>query len=162
MPLSNKEILYSFAEETAYSSKGHFKTADWLRQSLMFYIVIPFITSAITLVFQVPEPWQRIVSFAGFLFSFFALVSVWSSNRDKADLEIRKHMELGNKYLSIHKEIRILSAQSGELSSEKIQDLSKRINELDQETTTCTISFVGRWWSKIRINSEMDLDWLKK
>jgi hypothetical protein len=161
MSLSKTDILYKLAQETAYSSKGHFKRADWLRLSLGVYVFIPMVTSLLTLFFDLPYLGERIAGFLGLLFSMIALVSVRSNNRDRADEEIKKHMELGNSYLDIYKELRVLITQEENVPSEKIRSLHEAISKLDRESTSYQIGFVGRWWSKLRINSEMELDWLK-
>ncbi len=162
MQPSEKGILYQLAEEAAYSAKGHFKTADWMGISASVYIFVPLITSIVTLIFKVPEVPQRIISFVGFLFSLIALVSVWANNREKCDQTIKKHHDLANRYLEICKQVRseIFSGQT--IANNAIQNFQSSISQLDRESGEYPIGLMGRMWSRLVINREMDLDWLYK
>ena len=62
---ASKNELKSMAIETAYSSKGHFKTADWMSISLGAYVSVSMVTSLVTTFFTLPEIAARAVSFAG-------------------------------------------------------------------------------------------------
>ena len=155
-----KDELKRMIIETAYSSKGHFKTADWMGLSLATYIVIPTVTSLLQVFYVFPDFIDRSLSFLGFLFSFLALSSVWANNRNEADRSIEMHVNLGNKYLAIHKEIRVLLADINNINTGILSDLQTRISEIDQKTSKCKINFAGRWWAKFRIKEEMDLNWV--
>lgn len=160
--ITTKDELKRMVIETAYSSKGHFKTADWMGMSLAAYITVPMITSLLQAFFQFSDLLDRGLSFIGFLFSFLALSSVWANSRNKADRTMEMHIDLGNKYLAIYKEIRILMTNLGSVTSHTLTDLQQRISEIDHKTSKCKISFAGRWWTKFRINEEMDLHWVKE
>ena len=157
---TTQDELKRMGIETAYSSKGHFKTADWMSWSLASYISVPLVTSLLQALFIFSDFWNRVLSLLGLLFSFFALSSVLASNRDKANRAIEGHMDLGNKYLAIHKEIRILMADLTGVTTDQLTDLQERISELDRQTSRNRINLVGRWWMKARIKEEMDLGWL--
>jgi len=157
---NKQKTLLQLAEEAIYSAKGHYKSADWLKISLSCYISIPLITSFLLLIFIFPESWQRLISFIGLLFSSLALISVWNNNRDKANKIIEQHMDLGNKYLEIYKQIRNLNTDSENLSGEKLNEIQSNITQLDNQTKRLPISFVGRWWAKLRIKKEVGLDWI--
>lgn len=161
MELDGKKLLYQFAEDTAYSSKGHFKTADWVKASLSFYIAIPLTTSLLLLLFYFPDLLQRILSFFGFLFSSFALSSTLSNNREKAQEKVEGHMELGNKYLEAHKKIKIMIANR-KYDHDSVEKIKKEICALDKKTHSLHISLAGRWWSKMNINREMNIGWIYK
>lgn len=155
-----KEEIKRMVIETAYSSKGHFKTADWMAISLASYICVPLATSLVSALFALSDAALRVVSFLGLFFSYLALSSVLANNRDKANRSIETHIDLGNKYLEIYKELRILTTDMSVVRADTLTALQRRISELDRATAKCKISFVGRWWSKLRIYSEMDLHWV--
>lgn len=157
---THAEELKRIAIETAYSSKGHFKTADWTSWSLASYVAVPMATSLIQALFTLPDIWDRALSLLGLLFSFLALTSLLASNRDRANRTIETHMDIGNKYLEIHKEIRILMANPDGITSEQLIELQRRVSELDRNSRRYRISLIGRLWSKMRIKEEMDLGWL--
>lgn len=159
--MDKKKNLYQIAEEAAYSSKGHFKTADWIKISLMLYIGVPLVTSVILLIFQLGDMATRILSFFGFLFSIIAMTSVAANNRDKTSETIKKHMDLGNKYLDLHKQVRV-EATKADIDTSALTSFTQKIAELDRETADLHICFAGRLWSKMCIKKEMDLDWLYK
>ncbi len=162
MQPSEKGTAYQLAEETAYSSKGHFKTADWMGISVSVYIFVPLLTSIVTLIFMLPDVAQRIISFVGFLFSLIALMSIWTNNREKCAQAIKQHRDLANRYLEIHKQIRtqILSGQP--VSADQVKGFQNSISQLDSESSEYPIGLGGRIWSRMRINREMDLGWIYK
>ncbi|MCK6462442.1 MAG: hypothetical protein L6Q29_01315 [Candidatus Pacebacteria bacterium] len=157
---TTKNELKRMIIETAYSSKGHFKTADWMELSLAAYVSVPMITSLLQVFFAFPDLAERIISFVGFVFAFLALGSVMANNRDKANRSIETHIDLGNKYLEIYKEIRVRLTDINSVTADMLAGWQARISELDRRTSKSKISFAGRWWSKLRIKEEMDLQWV--
>lgn len=160
MSLTQKELLYQLAEESAYSFKGHMKTADGHGFTLASLIVVPLITSLLVLIFDLPLVVQRIASAAGFLFSVLALTSTLAINKEKADQTIAAHTELGNKYLDLYNEIKVVATNIETLDQTKLVYFQKRIGELNAETDRLRITLIGRWWSKLKIEKEMDLAWI--
>lgn len=150
--------LYYIAEEVAYSAKGHFKTSDWIKISLSVYIFVPMVTSLLLLFFNFEDFVSRFLSFLGLLFSMIALSSSMASNRDKANNRVKKHMELGNEYLEVFKKLRQMHSDEGGID---LAQITARVGEIDKKTNNYKISFIGRWWAKIKINKEMDLSWIR-
>lgn len=148
--------------ETAYSSKGHFKTADWMRLSLAALIVVPLLTSLVQAFFKLPEAVGNVLSFIGLLFSCLALTSVLAANKNKADEAMIGHTKLGNEYLALHKEMRVYATDGSSPTADQLAGWQSKISELDAQTSENPISFMGRVWSKFRIVEEMDLQWLVK
>jgi hypothetical protein len=157
-----KDELKRMVIETAYSSKGHFKTADAMGLSLVAYVTIPMITSLLQAFFTFPDWADKSLSFTGFLFSFLALSSVLANNRDKANRSIETHIDLGNKYLEVYKEIRVCLTDVDKVTTEMLTAWQSRISALDGRTSKSKISFAGRIWSKFKIKKEMDLHWTDK
>jgi hypothetical protein len=158
--ITTKDELKRMITETAYSSKGHFKTADWMGLSLAAYVTIPMITSLLQVFATVPVWADNTLSFFGFLFSGLALNSVLASNRDKANQSIESHIDLGNCYLEIYKEMRVRLPEMEKITTEMLAGWQERISKLDRRTSKSKISHVGRLWSKLRIKEEMDLHWI--
>lgn len=149
------------AEETAWSFKGHMKTADGYGLTLACFIVVPLVTSLLVLLFDFPILVQRIASVAGFLFSSLALTSTLATNKEKADQTISAHMELGNKYLDVYNEIKVAVTNMTSIDQTKLSYFQKKIGELNSRTSKLRITFIGRWWCWWKIDKEMDLDWIK-
>lgn len=150
------------AEETAWSFKGHMKTADGYGLILACFIVIPLITSLLVLIFDLTTFIQKIVAAVGFFFSSIALASTLATNKEKADRTISAHIELGNKYLNLYNEVKVLATNIRTVDQPKLSELQKKLAELNMQTNMLRISLIGRWWSRWRINKEMDLTWLTK
>jgi hypothetical protein len=96
----------------------------------------------------------------GFFFSFLALNSNSNNNRDKANKVIEQHFDLANKYLEIFKQIRNLNCDIESLTIQKLNEIQSEVTQLDIQSTQLPISFIGRWWAKLRINKEVDLGWI--
>jgi len=161
MALTRQQLLYQIAEESAWSFKGHMKTADGYGFTLACLIVVPLITSLLVLIFDVPTLVQRIAAATGFLFSALALTSTLATDKEKANQIISAHMELGNKYLDLYNEIKVLATNAEAVDQAKLEYLQKKVGELNQQTNKLRITLIGRWWSWWKINKEMDLAWLK-
>lgn len=161
MALTPEQLLYQMAEETAWSFKGHMKTADWYGFTLACLIVVPLMTSLLVLVFALPVFVQRIASAMGFLFSSLALTSTLATNKEKADQTISAHMELGNRYLDLYNEIKVLATDIATVDQTKLSALQKKVGELNTQTNKLRITLIGRRWSWWKINKEMDLGWIK-
>lgn len=161
MALTQKQLLYQIAEETAWSFKGHMKTADGYGITLACLIVVPLITSLLVLIFDFPVFIQRIAAAMGFLFSSLALTSTLATNKEKADQTISAHMELGNKYLDLYNEIKVLATDIATVNQAKLSELQKKVGELNAQTSKLRITLIGRWCSWWKINKEMDLAWIK-
>ncbi|MFA6417255.1 MAG: hypothetical protein WCW61_03635 [Patescibacteria group bacterium] len=160
--MNNQEILMKYAEEVAYSSKGHYKTASWIKTSLNIYILLPITLSVILIIFpDSPQLLSRLLNCFIFIFSILALTSPLVSNQEQAVKTISSHMTLGNEYLSIYKEIRNISAES-QITKEIIDNIYEKVKSLDEKTSNLRISFAGRVISKCLIKKEMDLDWIYK
>lgn len=162
MELTKKELLHQLAEEAAYSFKGHMKTADWTGVAIAVYIFVPMITSLLILIFDLPLFGQRVASLIGFLFAAFALNSALASNRNEAERSVEQHMELGNKYLNLYNEIKVLATEIDKVDQARLSQLQQRIGGLNAETSKLRVGFAGRCWSRLTINKEMDLRWLYK
>ena len=160
--MTKEENLLRIAEEVAYSSKGHYKSADWVSLSIKICIMFPIIISVALLTWQtLPVDLSRFLNCTALVFSLIALMSPVLNNQDKTAETIKNHMELGNGYLEIYKDIRILLTQ-GTVSDSDMNGIMDRVRSLDHKTSQFRIGFVARIWSKWRIESEMDLSWTKK
>lgn len=161
MALTQQQLLHQMAVETAYSFKGHMKTADAYGFTLALLILVPIITSLLVLIFDLPVMVQRLAAAAGFLFSSIALTSTLAMNKEKADQAISGHIDLGNEYLSVYNEIKVSATDLSKIDQEKLDYFQKKIAELNRKTASLRITLIGRWWSKCRINKEMDLTWIE-
>ena len=157
--LETKKNIAMVAEEIAYSSKGHFKSADWIKISLSIYILVPLLFSLIIFIWG---DYYKIFSFISLFFSILAINSSLANNRDIANKEIKRHMEIGNNYLEIYKELRNSFSNVSSVDINILDSYRKRISLLDNQSNNCNINFAGRIWSKVTIKKEMDMSWIYK
>lgn len=160
MSMTKRENLMKYAEEVAYSSKGHFKAADWTKISTQVYIGLPLIFAVILIVYQdMSQTWSRLLNCISMIFSLLALMSPLVSNQDQACKRTSDHMVLGNQYLDLYSQIRDISTEVT-VTKEHIDQISKKKRELDTQTHTLQIPLLARFWSWAVINKEMDLGWI--
>jgi hypothetical protein len=162
MTLDCRKNLMRYAEEAAYSSKGHFKSADWIKMSLKLYICVPILLSIIIIVFvDMAKRLSSLFSCISLVFSVLALTSPLVNNQEQANKTIKNHMALGNEYLTLYKEMRNISTQN-QITNEQVEKIYKKLKLVDNRTDVLQISIMGRFLSKFKINKEMDLDWIQK
>jgi hypothetical protein len=160
MALDKRQNLMKYAEEVAYSSKGHFKAADWTKMWTQLCIGVPILLSVVLIVYQtMDQALSRFLNCASMIFSILALMSPLVSNQDQACKKTDEHMNLGNAYLDLYTKIRNFSTEDA-VTMEHIEEIAKIKRELDAKSNSLRISFIPRWWSKLRINKEMDLGWI--
>lgn len=160
MALDKRQNLLKYAEEVAYSSKGHFKTADWTKISTQACIVVPLIFSVILIVYQdMAQAWSRALNAISMIFSMLALMSPLVSNQKQACKKTDEHMVLGNAYLDLYTRIRDISTEDT-VTKEHINEIARTKRDLDARTNLLRITLIPRLWSKLRIKKEMDLDWI--
>jgi hypothetical protein len=162
MTKNPEENLLRLAEDIAYASKGHFKTADWISASPRIYLFFPLMISFLLMAFTFPDYAVKLLSAVSFAIALFAILSQFANNLDSAKVTIEKHMELGNKYLALYKEIRTAYFSASEVESTAINDFTNRNIAIIEQSGPYRICFIGRWWAKIRIEEEMGLDWIYK
>lgn len=126
--------LYLIAEEAAYSAKGHFKSADWIKLIINMLIAVPLVTSLLTFGFNLGQLITQIVSFIGLLFSFIALL--YTNEHVILNSKIIDHMELGNSYLELYKAIRTVCFEPSCITKEEVLNFQTKISELDKKSTT--------------------------
>lgn len=159
MKFDRKYNLLSLAEESAYSAKGHFKSADWVNYSVRFAIFFPLCISVYFLAFPSVGQLSTIAATLSLLFSVIALTSPLIRDSERAVKEIEGHMALGNEYLSVHKSIRNKLPLEN-VTEDEVSQFSLQVSELDKKTDKLPIGVMARWWVKYRIDDEMDLSWI--
>ena len=146
-------ILQRLGEDTAYTFKGLYKEADWLEHKYRFYLVIPVVSSIVSLVFdeQLPELFTRILAVFSLVLLFLALFE-------------QKRLESVDSYRGLANEIKAIydQAENAFHLNESLDcgHLREQWNVLRKQTQRYPIGPVGRYWSQKRISTEMNLSWL--
>jgi hypothetical protein len=150
--MRDKKVIQQEAENVAYTSKGLFKTADWLKNQYKICIFASFSIGLILLGFNIPVSLSKALGIVSIMTGIILLIG------EKEFKKNEQYYELANRYLGIYKDLQEIYYK-GE-NSEKLSNLRKQIKKLDEKTSIYPISKVGRWWSRRVIKSEMNLDWI--
>ena len=153
--MMDKEIyLKRLAEDCAYTFKGLYKTADWLKLEYKLYLAVPIIFSIVSFGFEeIMSPLAlKLLAVLSMIFTSLALINQEEYNK------IEKYTKLANKYKTLYDEI---EADYHKRNFDNIDIYKQKIQKLREKTSKYPINLIGRWWSKKRIEDEMDLAWLK-
>jgi len=145
-------VIQQEAENVAYTSKGLFKTADWLKIRYKICVFASFSIGLILLGLNIPIILSKVLGIVSIMIGITLLLG------EKEFKKNEQYYKLANKYLGIYKDLQEMYYK-GE-NSEKLYNLREQIKKLDKETSNCPISKVGRWWSRKVIRGEMNLNWI--
>lgn len=151
-----KELIKQWGENTAYSAKSHFKTADMKRIWIKVLVTI----NVLFAVFSILELGMPTLTKLLALISLVAsiLILVFESQNEKNS--IRRHMVTGDDYLKIHYELQELY-HSPEISEEDFQRVSKKMKKLTDKDKPI-ISQIAKMWAKYSIEKKKEiLTWWK-
>ena len=150
--MKHKKVIQQEAENVAYTSKGLFKTADWLKMQCNVCIGLIFLIGLILLGFNIPVIFSKFLGIVSIMISIVLLLN------EKDFKKSEGYYRLANRYLAVYKELQGIYHQKA--NSEGLQNMREQIKKLDEKTSNYPISMVGRWWSKRVVKSEMNLDWI--
>lgn len=94
----SKELLKHIGESTAYSAKGHFKTADIRRISTYVYIVVNIVFAVMAISGLFTQLWIQILSILSLIASILLLIPDAPGGLGICS----KHSKFGNMYLELH------------------------------------------------------------
>jgi hypothetical protein len=149
--MTTEELVKKNAENAAYTCKGLFKTADFLKNTLFFGTLIPLIIGLISLSFNSLGEYSKVLGICSIVISF-VLVMYRESFR-----KINDYYELANDY-------RILFNKLEEVHYTKNfsnwADIISEISELNKKTSNLPILWIGRKLaSEKTVKHEMGIDW---
>lgn len=118
----DKTILASWGENTAYSAKGHFKTAD-IKSFYLKGLIIVNILFAIFSIMELNLP--LLVKLFG-LISLIASILLLVEENSKNKSSSHHHMKIGDEYLALHYKLQNLHSQE-KPAIEEFKELEKRL-----------------------------------
>lgn len=144
-------MLKHIGESTAYSAKGHFKTADIRRISTYLYIVVNIVFAVMAISGFFAQLWIQILSVISLVASIVLLISETHGGLGICS----KHSKFGNMYLVLHNDTyaEFLKEQIEQSSVEKLQE---RLNKLNK-TERPNINLGGRYWAKYAIEKSGEM-----
>jgi hypothetical protein len=150
-----RETIEYFGECTAYSAKGHFKSADFRRMLIYFLVIINVAFSVFSLLDVLGETTIKIFGVVSLFASFLVLMY---QTKDEADY-ISNSMKIGEEYLKLHNDIFIMNSR-GNLTQGELEEIKDRVNTLNSRKKP-SISFIGKYWAKkaIEESGEMKTWW---
>ena len=122
--------LCGYAEDTAYATKVHFKSADIIKIGKNFLVIGTFILPLLTLTgFELSTIVLNSISIVSLFFSILLLLYSRLLDAERRAAFIR----VGNEYLDLHKEIQIAyydgcSKKTILKIREKLRDLNKNVH----------------------------------
>lgn len=147
----NKSLIKEWGENTAYSAKSHFKSADLKRFWIKTLVIVNLLFAIISLI-EIPIP--DFVKYFGII-SLIAsvLLLVYESQEDKSKL--KRHMTIGDEYLKIHYDLQELF-YSDNPTQEKFDNISNRMEKMASKDKP-TIHQVGKWLAKRSIEKKGEM-----
>jgi hypothetical protein len=152
----SKEILKKWGENTAYAAKCRFKMVDFLKMWIYALIIINIVFAILSLI-DIPNIWIiKIFSILSLVASI--LILVHESQRESST-SIKIHMQIGEKYLSLHYDIQTLYEKKNVTDGE-IEQIKKEIQKLNKMEKP-PVSQIAKWMAKksIETNKEMHNWW---
>lgn len=150
-----KELIKKLAEETIYSAKGHFKSADLRRVLITTTIWLCAILGLLQLLVD-GVTLNKILSACCLLGTIGLLI--WNEGEGKNYRD--RHKQMGELYLSVHKELRDFFF-IGDFDNKTILKLSDKVKNLDKKNKP-DISFFARKWAQKAIQKFNETDnWYK-
>jgi len=155
-----KKELQKLGEDTAYTFKGLYKTADSLGFLYNIFLVIPAIFSVLCLGFGTILPYWMIKTIS--CLSLIAVLILLFKKDNFSKDKIEKYRKLANEYKEIYDNIEhyYINYNQEKNIKKSIDNVRININKVRQKTTKLPINILGRFLSKRKINEEMDLDWI--
>ena len=149
------ETLKHFGECTAYSSKGHFKSADFRRILNYFLIIINIIFSVFAMLDIFNDTAIKIMG--AFSLCASILIMMYQS-KEESDF-INNSMKAGEEYLKLHNDI-LLTFTKGNYTYENAEEIKEKVNKLNSKKKP-SISLIGKYWAKNSIENtgEMNIWW---
>ncbi|MCL4546923.1 MAG: hypothetical protein M1576_04205 [Deltaproteobacteria bacterium] len=157
MDISNyNKLLSEWGIDTAYASKYHFKSADYIQKRNIVLLIIIFIFSIISLLKGLNYKYFYFFSIIPLIASILLLIY-----ESKEGFEIsKKHMHLGHEYLCLHKEIQMMYYE-GNVKEEQINKVKLKLLEIiksDNLSYPCCVKLwvnisikknneINQWWS---------------
>ncbi len=150
-----KDTIEYFGECTAYSAKGHFKSADFRRILIYFLVIINIAFSVLSLLDIIGDTTIKVLGVVSLFASFLILMY---QTKDEADY-ITHSMKIGEEYLKLHNDIFIMHSR-GNLTLKEIEEIKDKVNKLNSKKKP-SISFFGKYWAKraIEKSGEMKTWW---
>jgi len=155
--MKEKELLRKLGEETLYSAKGHFKSADIRRQLVTSTIWLCALLNVIAII-GINPTWDKLLS-AVSLFGLIALL-IWNEGEGKNYRA--RHKQAAETYLSLHKEIRSCYFLD-ECNKLQVEILNKKVIEFDKSEKPDISGFARRWAKKVIESKDPETDnWFLK
>lgn len=148
---AEKQLLQKLGEETLYSAKGHFKACDLRRNLVTLAIWVCVVTSILDIMnLLANDVWFDAIG----LFGAIALL-IWNEGEGKDYRS--QHMAAGEKYLSLHKEVRACYFLN-DCSSVLVAELSNKISQFDQSKKPEIPGFARRLAKKAIESNDPETD----
>lgn len=146
-----KELIKEWGENTAYSAKSHFKSADikrlWVKG--LIYVNLFFAIFSVLDFFD-----SEIVQILGIV-SLVASILLLVYESQKENNTVNQHMSIGDEYLKIHYELQNLF-YSDILEKDKVELITKSMKKMASKNKP-QIHQIGKWLAKKAIEEKGEM-----
>jgi hypothetical protein len=152
----NKELLCNWGENTAYSSKCHFKMSD-INWYLIYFLIVINIVFAVLSILDMGELLVKVFAVMSLVASIIILIHKSQiSNRS-----ILTHKEIGEFYLALHYDIQALYFQN-EVNDKDLSRIKEQVKDLNLKPKP-SVNFIAKRWATCAIEDKGEmLKWWKK
>lgn len=148
------ELLRTWGENTAYSFKTHYKSADLMRLYVLGCILIPFTFSVIGLANPLPgDHWaMKVLNIASVIGSVLLLVHESVDGKNARQL----HVKFGERYLELHNEI-YKEFTCKNTSQAKIDEIQTKLNEINKDPEKPSIVLFAKLLADYAVEQKQEM-----
>ena len=147
------KTMQRLGEDTAYTFKGLHKEADWLKHKYQFFLSVPIVFSILSLGFnqELPHLYLKMLAVLALISAALAFFG-------------QKRFQSVDSYRRLADQTKTIYDRAEEAYSLRQLDTYSQLQDewhtLMMQTHEYPIGIVGRFLSKRRIKTEMNLSWL--
>jgi hypothetical protein len=155
----NKKLVRDWGEDTAYTAKGHFKAADVKKRQIFILLFINIIFAIVSITDCTFNICPIIIKIFG-LISLIASIWLLIDESQEGKNSFREHKNIGEEYLSLHKNLQRLFHKESPITDNEIQEISGCYNSLRKKDQPMISSIAhGMATKAIEKKGEMNTWW---
>jgi ElaB/YqjD/DUF883 family membrane-anchored ribosome-binding protein len=129
--MGNKKLVKEWGENTAYTAKGHFKSADIKKKKIYILLSVNIIFAIISVTdcnFNICPLAIKIIGVISLIASILLLID----ESQEGNNSFRMHKNIGEEYLSLHEDLHRLF-RKGSISDAEIESIREQYRSLQKK-----------------------------
>lgn len=131
--MGDKETIRRRGEDTAYSAKGHFKSADFYKSTMKWLISINILFAVFSIADLGDSDIVNIITRVLGAVSLMASILILVRQSEDGKNITQRHMEIGEEYLDIHHQLQALYNQET-VSKEEFEKVKLRLSRITKKS----------------------------